>query len=390
MPIRTKRIIFAIVCRPLLFLIPFTYTMLHSAEVDVLIGTYTRDGKSRGIYSFKLNTDSGTCSTPRLAAEASNPSFLALHPDGKSVYAVGDFVPVTQPPSGALLAYRYDRTTGLLQQTSMQATGPAGAPCHIALDPKGHGAVVVNYGGGYVAALAFEADGTPKGASNRIAHTGAVGPHKKRQDKPHPHSTTFSPDGRYALVCDLGLDRVTLYPWNATTGSLDAARAAHFQVPAGAGARHSKFSNDGRHFYVLNELDATLCVFDWDSLNGTLSLRQTIETMPKDYTGPTNTAAEIRIHPNGRVLYATNRGHDSIAVFSVKAGSGELDLIERVPAGGQHPRNFNLSPDGRWLLCANRDSNNVVVFRVDSASGRLNPTGATVTVAQPVCVLFVP
>lgn len=380
-----------IASRSLLSLLPFFFAMLQSAEIDVLVGTYTREAKSRGIYSFRLDLETGACSEPKVAAEASNPNFLALNADGRTVYAVADLVPPAKVPTGAVLAFRFDSASGTLKQTAMQATGPAGAPCHIAVDPASRGAVVVNYGGGYVASLAFDAAGVPQKVTGPIPHSGQLGPNKKRQDKPHPHSTTFAPEGRHALVCDLGLDRVTVYPWDAATGTLDITKAAHFPTPAGAGPRHSKFSADGRFYYVLNELDATICVFAWEAVgSGKLTLLQTIETMSRDYAGPTNTSAEIRLHPNGRTLYATNRGHDSIAVLSIDPKTGLLKLLERTPSGGQHPRHFNLSPDGRWLLCAHRDTNNVVVHRIDAATGKLTPTGGSVGVPQPICVLFVP
>lgn len=383
-------VLFATAQRWLLCLAPFFLTMSYSASIDVLIGTYTRDGKSRGIYSFKLDTEKGICTQPKVAAEASNPNFLALHRDGKTVYAVADFLPAGKTPTGAVVSYRFDSATSTLKQFGMQATGPVGAPCHIALDPASRGAVVVNYSGGYVASLGISSEGALSAASELVHHTGQLGPHKKRQEKPHPHSSIFSPDGRFSLVCDLGLDRISVYPWNSETGKLSVEKVQHFPTPAGAGPRHARFSADGRFFYVLNELDGTICTFAWKAEAGALALLGTTATIPADYAGPTNTAAEIRLHPNGRFLYATNRGHDSIAVLAVEPSNGSLRFIERVSAGGKHPRHFNVTPDGKWLLCANRDTDNIVVYKIDSETGRLQPNGQTITVAQPICVLFVP
>jgi 6-phosphogluconolactonase len=213
--------------------------------------------------------------------------------------------------------------------------------------------------------------------------SGKLGPNQARQDKPHPHSVTFSPDGHFAYVCDLGLDKIFCYRLDASA----LVPAGEFATAPGAGPRHSKFSADGKFFYVLNELDGTIATYACDPATGALTAKQAVPTLPEGFTG-NNTCAEIRLHPNGRFVYGSNRGHDSIAVFARNPADGTLKRIEIVPSGGGHPRNFALSLDGAWLVCANRDSNNLVVFKVDPVTGRLTATGHTAKVPQAVCVLF--
>lgn len=353
----------------------------------LFLGTYTpAGGASRGIYATRLDPANGTLSEPSLAAEAANPTFLAWHPDGHTLYALAESGMVNGKAGGALTAYRYDPATAALIPLNTEPTGGIGL-AHVAVDSTGRTAAVISYHGSQVAAFPLQADGSLGARSTLLTHTGLLGPNARRQDKPHPHSVTFSPDNRFVYVCDLGLDRIFHYRLEPTTATLTPV--GETASAPGAGPRHSKFSADGRHFYVINELNSTVDVFTADAASGALTRVQAIGTLPPGYMGE-NICAEIRLSPDGRYVYGSNRGHDSLAVFVRDDASGRLALVEIVPTGGKHPRNFNLSPDGRWLVCANKDSDNVTVFARDAASGRLTRTAQTLAVPQAVCVLFAP
>ncbi len=365
-------------------------TSLPSLAADALmyIGTYTREGGSRGIYSVRLNLTTGALSEPKLAAEGRNPTFLVLHPNGKTLYAGGELLPPAEKGKGGVTAFSVEPGTEELRFLNQQPTD-GGGTTHLAVDATGKTVVAVNYGDGYTCALPLEADGKLGPRSAFFKHSGQLGPNAKRQDKPHAHSVTFSPDNKFALVCDLGLDRVYIFRVGTNPGGLTAHEPPFAIAPAGTGPRHSKFAPDGRFFYVLNELDASVTVFAYDSASGTLTQAQSIAGLPTSFTGQ-NTAAEIRLHPNGRFVYTSNRGHDSLTVFARDLEKGTLSLVENVPCGGKHPRNFALSDDGNWLVCASRDTDNLVVFRCDAVTGKLTKTGHEAKIPMPVCVLFMP
>ena len=361
-------------------------TTMSAASQLIFIGTYTpKDGASRGIYAVRLDSTTGALSAPVLAAETSNPTFLALRPDGRVLYALTD-----GQTGGAVNAYTLDAPTGALTLLNQQPSGGGGL-AHLSPDATGRTLIAVSYGDGYVVSFPLGADGRIGAHLPLIPHHGPLGPNTARQEKSHAHSVTLSPDNRFAFVADLGLDRVFSYRLDAATAALAPNDPAFIATAPGAGPRHSKFSADGHFFYVLDELDGTVTVCTYDDARGAGTPIQRISTLPAGFkiTDP-DRAAEIRIHPNGKFLYASNRGaFDSLAVFAVNA-DGTLQLVEILPSGGSHPRNFALSPDGAWLICANRDSNNLVVFKVDPATGRLTATGHTVRVPQAVCVLFAP
>ncbi len=368
-------------------LLPLALTLtsaMSAASQLMFIGTYTKEG-SQGIYAVRLDPATGALGTPALAAATPNPTFLAWHPSKPVLYALGEGPGPDGKISGGAAAFAYEAATGKLSPLNSRGAG-GGNTTHLAADASGRMLVTVSYGGGQVASYPLAADGRIGEHASFIAHQGDLGPNRTRQDKPHPHSVTISPDNRFAFVADLGLDRIFRYGLDPAAGVLIAPET--FPAPAGAGPRHSKFSADGRRFYVVNELACTTTVYDCDAASGGLALRQTVSTLPAGFTGQ-NTCAEIRVHPNGKFVYASNRGHESIAVFAIQA-DGTLQLVELTPCGGKHPRNFNLTPDGRWLVCANMNSDNLVSFQVDPATGRLTATGSTVTVPQAVCVLFAP
>lgn len=356
----------------------------QAAEHIALLGTYT--GESRGIYAVRLDSKSGALSAPELVAELSNPEFLALHPNGQIVYALTQ-ISEGGKKFGAVAAFKLETTTGKLSPLNTESSH-RGSLTHLAVDGTGKVLVAASYGDGYVASFPLLPDGRVGPCATIINQTGPLGPNKGRQDAPHPHSVTMSPDGRVAYVADLGVDRVFGYDVSSEQGTITPHDPAFATFAPGTGPRHTKFSPDGKSFYVLDELDATITACRFGPSRGVLEPFQRSDALPADFKGK-NTASEIRIHPNGRFVYSANRGHDSIAVFSRDEKSGALSRIEVVPSGGQVPRNFNLTPDGGWLLCAHQSTNNLTVFKVDAESGKLTATESSAKVPKSVCVLFV-
>lgn len=345
----------------------------------VYFGTYTKT-TSRGIYAARLDDATGALSAPVLVAETPNASWVVLSPDQKVLYA-------SHASRAQVAAFSVNRDTGALTPLPLSPLGsqPANAPSHIAVDATNRMVIAANYGEGFVASMRIQPDGT-LGAPNIIQHTGR-GTDPKRQDKPHVHSVTISPDNRHAIVCDLGLDKVFTYRIDPATAALTPAHPAFVTVEPGSGPRHFAFSVDGRHGYALTEMGATLVAFDYDAARGALTPVQAVSMVPQDFIG-LKWAAEVRVHPNGRFVYASNRTHDSIAVFAADANTGKLTLIEIIASGGKTPRNFALSPSGKWLVCAHQDSDNVTVFAVDANTGRLTLTPHSIQVAMAVCVRF--
>ncbi|HWA85199.1 MAG TPA: lactonase family protein [Opitutus sp.] len=349
-----------------------------------LLGTYT--GESRGIYAVRLDAESGALSTPELVAELPDPEFLASRPDGRFIYAL---TRVTRPggkAAGAIEAFAVDGATGKLTPLNTESTGRSSLT-HLAVDPTGRMVIAPSYGGGYVASFPIKPDGSLGPCASILMQQGPLGPNHARQDSSHPHSVTISPDGRFAFVANLGLDRVFTYRLDPKDGTIAANEPAFATIKAGSGPRHTKFSADGRFFYVLSELAGTITSCRYDAARGAVEPFQAISTLPDGFAG-SNTSSEIRVSPDGRFVYAANRGPNSLAVFSRDLKTGALTRIEIVPTGGDHPRNFALSPDGAWLLCAHQNTGNLTVFRVDRDTGRLTRTDHTAHVAKAVCVLF--
>lgn len=371
---------------------------MSAASQLIFLGTYTPStgsgqapaaGASKGIYAVRLDSATGALSEPVVAAETPNPTFLAWRPDHRVLYAGGEGPDAEGKITGGAAAFAFDSGTGQLSPLNNRGGG-GGSTTMLSPDATGKMLVTVTYGAGYVASYPLAADGRIGERTSLIAHAGPLGSNKVRQDKPHPHSVTISPDNRFAFIADLGLDRVFAYRLDLAAATLTPNDPAFITTPPGTGPRHTKFSRDGKFFYILNEIDGSISVCAYDAARGAGTPIQHISTLPAGFvvTDP-DRAAEIRIHPNGKFIYASNRGHESLAVFAVQA-NGTLQLVEITPCGGQHPRNFALSPDGSWLVCANQNSNNLVSFKVDAGTGRLTPTGSVVTVPQAVCVLFAP
>ena len=350
----------------------------------VYIGTYT-GARSKGIYRSRFDSASGKLTPPELAAQTKNPTFLALHPNGRVLYAVGELSGSTGLRAGAVMAYRIDPRSGELTLLSRQPSGGQG-PCHVSVDRTGKCVLVANYTSGSVALLRTKADGSLQRPCVCLQHRGSsVNP--ERQEGPHAHCIVPDPNDRFALSCDLGLDQVLVYRLDPDHCEMWANQPPFARTQPGSGPRHLVFHPKGRLAYVISEMGATITGFTYDPKRGVLKPFQTVSTLPADYQG-FRSGAEIQFHPSGKFLYGSNRGHDSIVVFAVNQKSGRLTYLEHQPSLGKTPRHFLFDPTGRWLLVENQDSDNVVVFKVSARTGRLTPTGQQIEVGQPVCAVF--
>jgi 6-phosphogluconolactonase len=355
----------------------------------VYIGTYTQHG-SQGIYVCEFDSASGRLSPPELAAESPSPSFLAVDSTRRFLYAVNETSQFQGQPSGAVSSFSLDSTTGklaMLNQVSSHGAGPA----FITLDQTGRYALVANYDGGSVAVFPILPDGKVGAATAFILHKGSS-INRERQEAAHAHAIAMSPDNRFALVADLGMDQVLIYPFDVSHGTLGDARI--FYAHPGDGPRHLIFSADGKFLYVINELSSTLTVYSYDALGGTISPIQNISTLPKGFTGA-STAAEVALHPSGKFLYASNRGDDSIGddsivEFAVDRKKGTLSFVQDVSTQGKRPRHFAIDVTGEWLIVANQDSHTVIPFRIDDKTGHIAATGQSIEVNSPAMVEFVP
>jgi 6-phosphogluconolactonase len=354
-------------------------------QIDVWIGTITpRNGLSKGIYHARLDTDNGKLTTPTLATEMKSPGFVAMHPNGEVLYAVGSIDGV---PSAA--AFRIDRQDGQsrLSLLNSQPIGDGGA-AHLATDREAKVLLTAQYGGGSTAIFPLSDNGTVGPRSQLVKHQGGSGVVPRRQEKPHAHWVGTSPDNRFVFVPDLGMDQVLIYRLDNQTARLTAHGSG--QVPAGGGPRHMKFHPGGKYIYVLNELTLSVTVFRYDPEQGTMQAIQTIPTVSEEDKRKEMfvSASEIRVHPSGKFVYAANRGHDTITAFRVDASSGKLTEIECEPVRGSWPRNFNIDPTGSWLVAAGRDSNTLAVFSIQPDSGQLTYARSMVMVPTPICVEF--
>ncbi len=326
------------------------------------------------LHIFRLDLETGALTVVGSNAEA-GASFIAIHPNGRHLYGVRSDV----------VAYSIDPETEEVTRLNSQSAGGNG-PCHIVIDKTGTYALVANYSGSNVSVLRINEDGSLGDITSTQEHQG-TGPNPKWQRGPHPHSINLDPDNRFAFAADLGIDRVVVYGFDEVGGTLTDIESAAAVKP-GAGPRHFAFHSSGRYAYVINELDSTVTAFRYDSGAGRLTEIQTASTLLAKFDGE-NYTAEVVVHPSGRFLYGSNRGHNSIAVFAIDATKGTLRLLETELSGGKWPRNFNVDPTGAFLVVANQQSDNAVVFRIDQESGKLDPTGHVVSAPGPSCVKFV-
>jgi 6-phosphogluconolactonase len=351
-------------------------------EPYLLVGTYT-GGKSQGIYVYKFNTVTGDNSFVS-AANSSNPSFLAVSPNQKFVYAVNENADSTRfTVGGNISVFAFDHAGGTLTEINKQPSGGK-HPCYVAVDKTGHWVFAANYSSGSLGLLHANANGSLDSLHQWIQHEGS-GPDKERQKGPHVHSTILSPDNKYLFVCDLGTDKVTLYTFDKKKGSLKYKTAA-LSTP-GSGPRHLDFSRNGNVVYVAEELSATICSYTFN--NGNMKLLQRTSVLPADFKGAVG-VADIHVSPNGKFLYCSDRGDDnSISIFSINPIDGKISLIGHQSTSGKGPRNFNFDPTGNFLLVANQNSDVIVIFKVDKKTGLLTDTGKTISIPSPVCVKWI-
>jgi 3-carboxymuconate cyclase len=360
----------------------------NTGEMLVYIGTYT-SGKSRseGIYIYKLNLETGALKPFKTVRQVVEPSFLTIDKERKYLFAVNETLEYEGKKSGAVSAFAIDGKTGDLRFLNKQPS-LGGAPCHLSVSENGRFVLVANYMGGNVSIFPVEADGRLGAAVDLIQHSGSS-VNKERQEAAHAHSVILDKDNRFAYVSDLGIDKIMIYRFDAEKGKLETnAPQAFYQTKAGAGPRHFTFHPNGKFAFLINELDSTVSSLACGE-NGALKEIQTLSTLPANFSGR-SFCADVHVSPDGRFLYGSNRGHDSIAVYRIDSETGKLELIQHTPTGGKTPRNFAIDPTGKFLLAANQNSDSVVTFRIDEQTGKLQPTGHKASVPTPVCLKLIP
>jgi 6-phosphogluconolactonase len=352
----------------------------------LFVGTYTK-GESKGIYAYRYDSSTGRLTSLGLAAETANPSFLAVDPTHRFLYAVNELQDYQGEKSGAVTAFSINHQTGKLTRLN-EVASRGEDPCYLSLDKTGRYVLVANYTGGNIAVFPLQKDGSLGEATAFVQHHGS-GPNPARQEGPHAHWIETTRDNRFAIVADLGLDKLMVYHFDPSNGSLTANDPPFASLPPGEGPRHLAFAPANQFAYSLNEIRSTVTAFSFDAVKGVLKPFQTVSGLPKDFSGP-NDAAEIHVHPNGKFLYTSNRGADEITEFSIDQKSGRVQPIHYFSVKGKTPRNFELDPAAAHLLVANEDSGNIVVFRLNPGTGELNETAETAQVPSPVSLRFVP
>ena len=363
----------------------FAFVSLARADHFVYFGTYT-GSKSKGIYAYRMS-DEGKFTPIGLVAETANPTYLAVHPNGKVLYSIGEISKFGGKKAGSVSAFAIDTSSGKLTALNQQTSGGDG-PCHIDVDRKGKCVVVANYGGGSVEALPLNKDGSLGEPGTFIQH-GGTSVNKSRQEGPHGHCILIDPSQKFAVACDLGLDKVLVYKINATKATLTPNDPPFASIAPGSGPRHIAFHPNGKFAYVISEMLCTMTAFEWNGARGTLKEIQSISTLPGEVEKGFSTA-EVYVHPSGKFVYGSNRGHNSIVVYACDAMTGKLTLVEHQSTQGKTPRHFAIDPSGKFLLAENQDTGSVVEFRIDPTSGKLTPTGETLEIGSPVCAVFVP
>jgi len=350
-------------------------------ESLLYVGTYT-NGKSEGIYVYRMNSDSGELKHAVTVKGVSNPSFLAIDPGRRFLYAANESGEFAGRKGGGVTAFAIDRQSGDLRKLNEQHS--PGVPCHVSVHPSGRFVMAANYGGGNVVIYPVRADGSLGEPTDVAQHTGK-GADPKRQDGPHTHCAIPDAAGRYVFAPDLGIDKVMIYRVDLKNGKL--VPNGFFATKAGAGPRHFDFHPSGKFAYVISELDSKLTALAYDKEKGALAELQTVSALPADFSG-TSYCADVHVHPSGKFLYGSNRGHDSIVAFAIDQSTGKLSLIAHESTRGKWPRNFAINPTGELLLVANQNTDNVVAFRIDQQTGKLTATGQTTEIPSPVCLKF--
>ncbi|MDP4208809.1 MAG: lactonase family protein [Bacteroidota bacterium] len=357
----------------------------HVNQEMVFFGTNV-DKPGRGFSLAYFDTVTGLLSQPKFIEASPAPSYFVIHPNGKMLYSVNELDSFPKKWSGGgISAYKIISSREKLRLIDRVESGGA-APCFINFDKDFSHVLVANYNGGSVSVVKLNADGSFGPQTSLVRHAGKS-VNTVRQEKAHAHSIKVDPSGKFALSCDLGVDKFFVYRYDCKTGTLHPNNPAFVALKPGSGPRHFSFHPNGKFVYVINELSATISVFSWSSGKGLLNEIETVQTLPADFKGA-NTSAEITVHPNGRFLYCTNRGYNSISAFSINAETGKLTQLQQISSQGNAPRNFAIDPTGRWVVLSNHNSDNVVIYRLDTASGLLIPTGQTVSILSPYGIQF--
>jgi len=367
----------------------FQKNIMGSSAQDLFlyVGTYTSGSKSEGIYLYRLNPASGELKAQAVAKGIANPSYLTIDSQRKFLYAVNETNEFSGKRTGALTAFAIDQRTGELKKLNQQPSHGT-SPCYITVDPSGKFVLVANYSSGSLAVLPIKSDGSLGESSDVRQHEG-TGPNQRRQEGPHAHCIVLDRSGKFAYAADLGLDKVMIYRFDEKAGKLTPNTQPFAKTKPGAGPRHFVIHPSGKFAYVINEIDSSLTGFTYDGSKGTLTELQTLSTLPQGFQGE-NSCADIHLHPSGRYLYGSNRGHDSIVAFTIDVRSGKLSYLAHEPTQGKTPRNFTLDPSGSFLLAANQNSNTVVTFQIDRKTGKLKPAGQVTEIPKPVCLKFIP
>jgi 6-phosphogluconolactonase len=355
-------------------------------DLILYVGTYTR-GKSEGIYLYRFNLTSGELKPLSIAKGITNPSYLAIDANRKYLYSVNETSEFSGKPTGALTAFAIDQRTGELRMLNQQPSHGT-SPCYVTVDPSGKFVLVANYSSGSLAVFPIKSDGSLGESSDVVQHEGK-GQNQRRQQGPHAHCIVLDKSGKYAFAADLGIDKVMIYRFDAKTGKLIPNSTPFAQTRPGAGPRHFTIHPGGKFAYVINELDSTLTSFSYDNSKGVLKELETVSTLPEGFQG-NNSCADVHVHPSGKFLYGSNRGHDSIVAFTIDERSGKLGYLAHESTQGKTPRNFGIDPTGAFLLAANQNSDTVATFRIDQNSGKLKPSGGVTAIPTPVCLKFIP